>query len=43
MKKVSVPNYGWRVAKALRRYLEKTTVTDPWRNGKAATKEFKRR
>ena len=41
MRRVRVPKYGWRVAKALRRYLEKTPVSDPWKNGKNATKEFK--
>ena len=42
MIRVVAPAYGWRVARALYRYVQKTKVADPWKNGKKATKDFKK-
>ncbi len=42
MKKLVVPAYGWRTAKALCKYAETTKAKDPWSGGTKLTKEFKK-
>ncbi|MDH4466010.1 MAG: HNH endonuclease [Acidovorax sp.] len=42
MKKLVVPAYGWRTAKALFKYAETTKAKDPWGGGTKLTKAFKK-
>lgn len=42
MKKLVVPAYGWRTAKALFKYAETTKAKDPWGHGTKLTKAFKK-
>lgn len=42
MKKLTSPDYGWRVVKDLARYAATTKAKDPWGHGKQAAKDFKK-
>ncbi len=42
MKKLVVPAYGWRTARALFEYAKTTRAKDPWAGGTALSKAFKK-
>lgn len=42
MKKLVVPAYGWRTAKALFKYAKSTKAKDPWGGGTKLSKAFKK-
>ena len=42
MRKLTVPPYGWKIIKELKRYAVTTRAKDPWGHGKQAAKDFKR-
>jgi len=41
LRRLTVPSYGWKLVKELKRYALTTRAKDPWGHGKQATKDFK--
>jgi len=42
VKKLTAPNYTWRLCRELCRYATKTKTKDPWKSGKNSAKLFKK-